>query len=375
MANGYPDPYAPPQQPGMFGGNLGGLQGMFGGLSRGFRRGGQALHPYSNRLLLTGMGLLSGGRGMGDAMKGLIAGSALDTEDADRRKLNAAIAALQNDTEGGLFSGLSEAERNYVANDPAAVRTLIAGKLGGAGGTKYGMSPVWGTDAEGNPVLLQLSSGGGVSQVDMPEGVTPSPSGTQRVDLGTEWGILDRNGQIIQRIPKDVAGEAAQQKVGETQGAAAASIPKVRQAAELMKGMITSIRTDPNMDWGVGGTSVFNRIPGSPGLAFQKKSDQLRGQAFTQAFETLKGGGAISEREGAAATDAMTRLDTALSKADYLKALDDLEAIVKKAEQWTREKAGQETNGGGAPAVGTVEDGHRFVGGDPADPNNWEPVQ
>jgi hypothetical protein len=287
---------------------------------------------------------------MGQAMKGMIAGSALDTEDADRTKLNKAIAALQNDTEGGLFAGLSEAERNYVANDPAAVRTLIAGKLGGAGGTKYGMSPVWGTDAEGNPVLLQLSSGGGVSQVDMPQGVTPSPSGTQRVDLGTEWGILDRNGQIIQRIPKDVAGEAAATETGKAAGIATAAVPKVRQAASMMKKMIADIRTDPNMDWGVGGTSVFNAIPGSPGKSFQKKSDQLRGQAFTQAFETLKGGGAISEREGAAATDAMTRLDTALDKQSYLDALADLEAIVDSAEQRALERARQGTENA-APAA------------------------
>jgi soluble lytic murein transglycosylase-like protein len=30
---------------------------------------------------------------------------------------------------------------------------------------------------------------------------------------------------------------------------------------------------------------------------------------------------------------------------------------------------------GDGPAVGTIEDNHRFKGGDPADPNNWEPVQ
>jgi hypothetical protein len=111
MANGYPDPYAQPQPQPMFG-DIGALgQGMFGGLRRGFQRGGQALHPYSNRLLLAGLGMLGGGPK--DAMKGLVAGSALDTEDADRRKLNTALQALMN------------SESDLIPDDPA-IRGLMA---------------------------------------------------------------------------------------------------------------------------------------------------------------------------------------------------------------------------------------------------------
>lgn len=34
-----------------------------------------------------------------------------------------------------------------------------------------------------------------------------------------------------------------------------------------------------------------------------------------------------------------------------------------------------ETPADGSPAIGTIEDGHRFLGGDPGDPKNWEAVQ
>jgi len=128
MANTDFDPRAQP--PPMFsGGNLlGTAQGMFGGLRRGFQAGNRALHPYSNRLMLAGLGMLGGGPS--DAMKGLVAGSALDTEDADRRKLNAAIQGLMDDTSGtGLLAKASPAERAYLLASPPTLSKVMADQM------------------------------------------------------------------------------------------------------------------------------------------------------------------------------------------------------------------------------------------------------
>jgi hypothetical protein len=100
---------------------------MFGGLKNVYQAGNRALHPYSNRLLLTGMGLLSGRNGMADAMKGLVAGSALDTEDADRTKLNKALQALMDDPKA--LSNLSPGERNFALNDAPTARLAVAQQL------------------------------------------------------------------------------------------------------------------------------------------------------------------------------------------------------------------------------------------------------
>lgn len=79
-------------------------------------------------------------------------------------------------------------------------------QISGSGGQeKFGNSPIWGTDANGNPVLMQPSNRGGVKQVDLPPGVTPQRGQTQRIDLGNEIAILDANGQFIARVPKGIA--------------------------------------------------------------------------------------------------------------------------------------------------------------------------
>jgi hypothetical protein len=124
-----------PAEP-VFGGNniLGTAQGMFGGLRRGFSAGNRTLHPYSNRLMLAGLGMLGGGPS--DAMKGLVAGSALDTEDADRRKLNKALQDLMS-SESDLIPD-DPAIRGLMVNDPKFAEATLLQRMKPADiGEKY----------------------------------------------------------------------------------------------------------------------------------------------------------------------------------------------------------------------------------------------
>jgi hypothetical protein len=54
----------------------------------------------------------------------------------------------------------------------------------------------------------------------------------------------------------------------------------------------------------------------------------LNGQAFLQAFESLKGAGQITEIEGTKATQAIGRLDSAQSAEDYQQALTELRDLL-----------------------------------------------
>ena len=49
-------------------------------------------------------------------------------------------------------------------------------------------------------------------------------------------------------------------------------------------------------------------VPGTERAGARSYLDQIGGQAFLQAFESLKGGGQITEIEGTKATTALTRL-------------------------------------------------------------------
>ena len=132
------------------------------------------------------------------------------------------------------------------------------------------------------------------------------------------------SGFRLEAIPGGPAAAEAQQVAGEQASA-------VAQADQILSS-IDGILNDPALEGATGWMSWRQRIPGTESYRFGTRARQLEGQAFLQAFEALKGGGAITEIEGQKATQAIGRLDTAQSAEDYRAALKDLRSVVSNAK-------------------------------------------
>ena len=92
----------------------------------------------------------------------------------------------------------------------------------------------------------------------------------------------------------------------------------------------------------------FRFIPGTDAADFQALFDQVKGSAFLEAFNVLKGAGAITETEGAKATAARTRMSTAQSETEFVKAARDYQDVIRRGVETMQKKAG---NIGAVPAV------------------------
>jgi hypothetical protein len=91
----------------------------------------------------------------------------------------------------------------------------------------------------------------------------------------------------------------------------------------------------PGLDTATGLSGTIdprNYIPGTDAKDFNVVMDQIKGKAFLQAYQSLKGGGQITEVEGKKATDAIARLNTAQSTPEFRSALMDLRDVVVSAD-------------------------------------------
>ena len=191
------------------------------------------------------------------------------------------------------------------------------------------MVPVQGYDRDGNPTLLFPDGQGGLVQARTPDGVSIAPR-TREINTGTEMITVDQGGQVVSRRPIDVAGREAQQEIGRAAGQQAAGAEQAAEVAQRTLGQIDAVLNHPAIGLGTGVTGIVaRRVPGTPAYDFSSRVDQLQGQAFLQAFNTLRGGGQITEVEGRKATEAIARLDPRLGEEAFRSALGELREIVQ----------------------------------------------
>jgi hypothetical protein len=129
-----------------------------------------------------------------------------------------------------------------------------------------------------------------------------------------------------------------------------------KQAVKDASGKVIQPATKPHPGFNdaVGATwkPGFRFIPGTDASDFQSYQDQIEGAAFLSAFEALKGGGAISEKEGSKATAAKLRMKLAQSEVEYVKAAREFQEVVRTGVENARRKFGA---GGAMPAAGGAD--------------------
>ena len=95
----------------------------------------------------------------------------------------------------------------------------------------------------------------------------------------------------------------------------------------------------------------MRHVEGSDASGFESRHNQILGGAFLQAFESLKGGGQITEIEGSKATQAKNRMTKSASESEYIQAAREYQDILRKGVARAIAQAGGMAAGGAAPAA------------------------
>ena len=126
-----------------------------------------------------------------------------------------------------------------------------------------------------------------------------------------------------------------------------ALIGKRDDKGSLLKGA----KPHPGFANAVGAGLPLRFIPGTDESDFQSRFDQIKGGAFLQAFETLKGGGSITQPEGEKGTAALNRMGLAQSEKEFVTAAREFQSIVRTGVERAKKMAGR-SGGEPAPAAG-----------------------
>ena len=144
--------------------------------------------------------------------------------------------------------------------------------------------------------------------------------------------------------------------------AATAALPGIDRSADQAIGLVDELLAHPGRDIATGTTAWVPPVPGSKQADFINRFDQIKGQSFLQAFESLKGAGQITEIEGQKATQAINRMNRSTSRAefdsaaaDFKQAINDIREIAKKKASGSSPAASADSGTPKATSKYTIE--------------------
>lgn len=283
---------------------------------------------------------------LGDLMRSTIPGQALEKVRQDR----------------ALKELASRMQRGELSKEQAGIE--YAGITGD-------YSAIFGTGSQGPMALQEWQKFSAMSPADQKRYLIMKRSG-QTIDLGGSQAVLDPvSGGIAQEYdktlkpedqPENIAAGKQAEVTGKVQGERSMEVGKAQQNAQYMLSTIDKL-LNPGGGLAPGAESVVGGFMGMQGRQssvfpvtenqrrFQPMINQIKGQTFLRAYETLKGGGQITEVEGQKAESAMARLDQAQDEKSFEDALRELRGVIEAALARTVQEAGGSSGLIGEPSA------------------------
>jgi len=282
---------------------------------------GSYLGDEENRLnLASGFAGMSGNPNAGNIQQGYQ--NRLTALRSDRKLENATGAsaeqlkrqtALALQMLGNKFPEISKAlVAGFITPNEAIKESRAPAKSEGAAIDGYRLAQEQGFKGTWNEYKLALNKSGASSNTITVGGASGAPA--KAPDGMTN--ITDATTGVVTQVP--ISG-------GVVDINAQKQVTNANNAIET----INSALGHAGLNAAVGSLDSMFKSVTPDAVAFEAYHDQIKGKAFLAAFESLKGGGQITEVEGLKAEQATARLNLAQDEEDYKKALMDLRDVIK----------------------------------------------
>jgi hypothetical protein len=218
----------------------------------------------------------------------------------------------------------------------------------------------------GAPNVNALTTQGGAAAAPNVNALTQAPQaaptfGRPKVPFTAPVPVIDKSGRTIYMQGKEAVQTGATPATKATEDRAIAirklpdAIAQSKDALNLIDRMVGTAdgKTKPHkgFEGAVGAALIpgLRFVPGTSEADFQAMFEQIGGGAFLQAYNTLKGGGQITNVEGEKGTAAINRMKLATSETEFKSAARDFQTVLRRGVE-TAEKELRSGPGGGAAA-------------------------